>query len=558
MLELEYPSILNLFNEHLDPKRTESASFLIWYLENYYRLDTIDAIDAVCDQRGDKGVDGIYVNDNDLTITVIQSRISQRSDRTIGDASLREFRGTLSQFEDTASISNLVKTGGDAQIVRLIERLDLVNKINTHELRGEFVTNIDIDSNGSTFIGQTPEITFVGKARLNQAYISDERLTPAHDPVQFDITGFNTAEYVVDAEKKAIIAPIKAKELVGLEGIGDQSLFLFNVRGFLGRTQVNRDIVKSIKDASTHKLFPLFHNGITIICQSLNETQENITVADYFVVNGCQSLNALYENQKDLTDDLRILTKFIEMDIESPLSEQVTHYSNNQNGVKPRDFQANSAIQIRLQNEFQSKYPGEFTLEIKRGEILGEGTVISNEDAGLYLMSFDLKEPWATHRKYQVFDEKHGEVFGRPEVNADRIVLCRVIVDAIEEASPDIENTLFAKYVLTKYLLLFMVRMILENDGLSHEILTTPENFVRTSTNREKFKICVRRIIDDIIVDLNAEIGELGEDFDYRGRLRDQSWVKDISATVLSDFLKLVNRGRIESFSIEWERSTST
>ena len=187
MLNLEYPSILKLFSEYLDPKRTESASFLIWYMENYYRLDKLEAVDAVCDQSGDKGVDGIYVNDNDLTITVIQSRISQRANRTIGDSSLREFYGTLAQFRNAASISNLIKTGGDADVVRLVQRLDLLNKISTHELRGEFVSNIDIDTNGSSFIDQTPEISFIGGTQLNQHFISDERITPVKDPVQFDI-----------------------------------------------------------------------------------------------------------------------------------------------------------------------------------------------------------------------------------------------------------------------------------------------------------------------------------------------------------------------------------
>jgi hypothetical protein len=32
MLNLDYPAILELFRQHLDPKRSESASFLIWYL----------------------------------------------------------------------------------------------------------------------------------------------------------------------------------------------------------------------------------------------------------------------------------------------------------------------------------------------------------------------------------------------------------------------------------------------------------------------------------------------------------------------------------------------
>jgi len=111
-LNLSYPAILDLFREHLDPKRTESASFLIWYLENYYRLDTVEAVDAVCDQKGDKGVDGIYVNEAEACIYIFQSRISQKVNSSVGDTSLKEFQGTLSQFKDEAAIQNLIKTGG--------------------------------------------------------------------------------------------------------------------------------------------------------------------------------------------------------------------------------------------------------------------------------------------------------------------------------------------------------------------------------------------------------------------------------------------------------------
>jgi restriction endonuclease Mrr len=115
MINLDYPNILDQFKEHIDPERTESASFLIWYLENYYRLDNQEAIDAVCDQKGDKGVDGIYINESNGTIDIFQTKISQKEGRTIGDTSLKEFLGTLSQFNSKESIRNLLDTGGEAQ-----------------------------------------------------------------------------------------------------------------------------------------------------------------------------------------------------------------------------------------------------------------------------------------------------------------------------------------------------------------------------------------------------------------------------------------------------------
>ena len=85
MIDVTYPNLTTLFSEHSDPGRSESASFLIWYLENYYRLEKAEAIDSVCDQKGDRGIDGIYVNHDNQSITIFQSKISQRADRTIGD-----------------------------------------------------------------------------------------------------------------------------------------------------------------------------------------------------------------------------------------------------------------------------------------------------------------------------------------------------------------------------------------------------------------------------------------------------------------------------------------
>jgi hypothetical protein len=194
-------------------------------LENYYRLDSLDAVDSVCDQSGDKGVDGIYINDNEGTIDVFQSKISQRPGRSIGNAALKEFHGTLSQFENSSAIQNLIDSGGDADVVKLVKRLDLINKIDDYNLRGVFVANIDIDLNGESYLRTNPLITFVGKKKLINSYISEQRTIPQTDAAVFDISGFSVSEYVVDSSTKAIIAPVRARELAKLDGIADQSLF---------------------------------------------------------------------------------------------------------------------------------------------------------------------------------------------------------------------------------------------------------------------------------------------------------------------------------------------
>jgi hypothetical protein len=99
------------------------------------------------------------------------------------------------------------------------------------------------------------------------------------------------------------------------------------------------------------------------------------------------------------------------------------------------------------------------------------------------------------------------------------------------------------------------VRNILAKDELWADLQNKPEQFVRTPAARTKFRTAVDNIVGDLIVDVNAEIAGLGEDFDYRGKLRDAAWVKDLAKIVVGDHIKLVARGKIPSFKIDWQKA---
>ena len=370
-INVDYPNVLALFENLRDKSRWDSSAFLMWYLENYYRLTSQEAVDSVCDKGNDKGIDGIWVNEDTETIIVFQAKLIQESAKTVGDGSLRTFAGTLRQFETAAGLQAMVTSAGLAEVAQLVARLDLLPKIGSFTVSGQFLTNIKIDANGTPFLASAPNMTFVGKDYLESRYISDSRNTRVHTPQVFDMSGYTPTEYDVDKTTKAVIAPVKASELVRLEGISDQSLFDKNVRGPLGKTAINKAIVTSIKNKDLHKSFPLFHNGITIIASKVQVAKDNITAENYYVVNGCQSLNSLFDNQGSLTDDLRILTKFIQLENDSPLGTIITQFSNNQNGVRARDFMSNNRMQVRLQNEFnqnyRDQYVGGFKDEVQQG-----------------------------------------------------------------------------------------------------------------------------------------------------------------------------------------------
>ena len=184
-----------------------------------------------------------------------------------------------------------------------------------------------------------------------------------------------------------------AQELVKLEGIDDGVLFSQNVRYSLGNTAVNRSISKSVGDHGEHKNFALYHNGITLICQTaeLEGDATNLTVTDYVVVNGAQSISTFYKNRTSLTPDLRVFVKVVALK-SSDLSRKITINSNNQNSIKPRDLRSNHDIMLRLRSEFDAAQ-GDYEFEIKRGQAADESKMsISNELAGRELLAFDLNE----------------------------------------------------------------------------------------------------------------------------------------------------------------------
>jgi len=79
-------------------------------------------------------------------------------------------------------------------------------------------------------------------------------------------------------------------------------------------------------------------------------------------------------------------------------------------------------------------------------------------------MAFDLKEPWGTHRRYQVFGDRHADIFGQPEVTSHRIVLLQVMMEAINASLNSLKNRSCAKYLLTQFFFLYTIRLIIDDD----------------------------------------------------------------------------------------------
>ena len=93
---------------YLTGGRTESAALLAWFLAMIWRIEPEDIDDAICDGTGDKGIDGLLVDDDLAEITVLQSKHKVKPDGQQGDKDLRDLVGAAAYFDSADSVDGLI------------------------------------------------------------------------------------------------------------------------------------------------------------------------------------------------------------------------------------------------------------------------------------------------------------------------------------------------------------------------------------------------------------------------------------------------------------------
>lgn len=110
-------------------ERTSSAAMLLWFLRSVYRLDEVEAQDAVCDSRSDMGVDAVVVEDDNRTVILFQAKRKEALPSTLGDTELKKFVGVLEQFKDATTVHNLIATSTSRELVNLLNHHDVATKV---------------------------------------------------------------------------------------------------------------------------------------------------------------------------------------------------------------------------------------------------------------------------------------------------------------------------------------------------------------------------------------------------------------------------------------------
>ncbi|MCX6865961.1 MAG: AIPR family protein [Verrucomicrobia bacterium] len=201
----------------------------------------------------------------------------------------------------------------------------------------------------------------------------------------------------------------------------NNELFELNVRYFLGTgKEVNRRIIGTV--TSDHSSwFGFMNNGVSITADevvvdgSRSGGRMRIRLSNMQIINGCQTVNALYHAKysTDLKDKFQgnsnVMVRIYEIDpANREFLDALIIATNSQNAIRPQDLVANDPTQIALQRLFAEYGVG---YERKTGEDLpgvGYSHVFSKEDAAMSYLGVIEGQPSKLRNSLSI-----RELFGR-------------------------------------------------------------------------------------------------------------------------------------------------
>ena len=226
----------------------------------------------------------------------------------------------------------------------------------------------------------------------------------------------------------------------------DYALLYDNVRGYLGETDYNANIVKTLQQ--NYKEFFMLNNGLTFTATGVDAEPINsgnkylFTISDFQIVNGGQTIRAIYnylnsDSGSNIIKNLRetyVLVRIFKIPVEDELKNRIAEYTNSQNAIASSDLKSVDKIQIQIENYLKE----EQILYIRKAGQLGEDNIeyryrISKEKTAQILYSAFGFPDRASNQKKRLFQEYYNEIFKSDKFTLEKVVECIRLYYNIEE-----------------------------------------------------------------------------------------------------------------------------
>ncbi len=515
----------------------DGQRFVAWYLRNIHLRDMNETKDDITDGADDKQIDAIYINDERSTIYIIQGKFIAES--TVNSEPLREVLSSWLQLRDLVRLQEV----GNNKLKRKLSEVSRALE-DEYDIAFELLTTGELSDSArkdfATFQSQLAELgekddivcslMIVDQDEIKRRY--DIALETDNPYINHSIPLNNIKHmYFEVAGSKVIVASIPLKKCMRIPGIKDGTLFQKNVRQSLGlNNTVNKGIRQTIY-SDKYKDFFFFHNGITAICNKMEELNDSLVLHGLSVVNGCQSLNTILscsERVRELEDTF-ILFRFYEIP-QRERADRISINTNSQSSVKPRDLRSNDKRVLALKKTFEQKFQNGFFMT-KRGESVpadkDKRYAIDLSDLAKYLMSWHSQRPNIAYSETKLFDKYFEQLFKR-DYKADDVQALNFWMQNIYEKwtaqNPlNLNETLLAMKAYAPYHHLYAVSMCFGIANNLSERVPSPSKTYEIAT--------ANHLVDEIVkiagISLNMALEAAANETQPANRVfSPQNWIK--------------------------------
>ena len=397
----------------------DGQRFVAWYLRNIHNLDTFEAKSCITDGPGDKQIDAVYVDDQTQTVYILQGKFYQG---TIDSEPLREILASWIQIQDLAKLQDAANDKLKQKISEIAQAIE-----DDYEICFELVTTAELTDSAKADLA-----TFQNKLSENDT-LSANLLLVAGDDIQarYDEALNKNRPYInyeftlepgkfmdmrIDATR-AVIAAIPLRDCIKIPGIQNGLLFRKNVRQSLGSgNKVNKGIARTLRNHPEEFFF--LHNGVTAICSSIKIEGHTMSVKELNVVNGCQSLNTIFNCSESVRNvsDAYIMFRFYEI-ADSERADNISTCTNSQSAVKARDLRSNDKYVLSMKKAYEQHYTDGYFIT-KRGETADPAKyntahVVDLTSLGKQMIAWHSQRPTMSYSESRIFDKYFEQLFHR-------------------------------------------------------------------------------------------------------------------------------------------------
>ncbi|WP_218975670.1 AIPR family protein [Campylobacter sp. RM16192] len=475
-----------------------------------------------------------------MRILIFQGKYKKNNDVTFGDKDLQRLAGAMAFFKNEENVQNLLNSDANNEVKALVKDFNIIEKVSDYNVEMHFISNSLPSKEAADYKENFDNLYFcdLNLMKDRYKYIKKEPLVSGTKTFT-DLDFSKSILEDIDSNKgiRSLFIVLPASQLIELDGLGDLTLFNKNVRLNLGNTRVNRSIRKTINNTEENLYFPIFHNGISIVCEkmALDSEKSTLTIENYSVVNGAQSILTFKAEEESLSPIIRTLVKISTVGNNSTLTELISTYNNNQNAISMKDLRSSDSVQLRLKREFEEindAYDLDYSYVSKAGETISHNSIDNGLAAQLIISGYKF-QPYLTHLKASMFDQRYSDVFNR-NIKASDILKYYDIYTIISQVGDVIGNEGVSKYGLARFTVLSIICRYIKSSKKLMDMWIKTDQYIMDRAKWNNLYVYFIKLVWKLIK-VKIEKENKDEVFTYKNYFKNENDIDELMNEVITN-----------------------